>query len=66
MISDYGPGTVPEYLLAHELVLLQVLDAIKGGEVLSVPNSCDPKISELIYSCWRYESEFRPKFSDVS
>ncbi|KAL5256978.1 hypothetical protein ACHWQZ_G012036 [Mnemiopsis leidyi] len=43
----------------------EVLDAIKEGETLVLPSSCNPKISELIYGCWKLDPELRPKFHDI-
>jgi len=44
----------------------QVLEAIKGGLQMEVPNEYAGKIDDLIRSCWEMDPEKRPKFSDVS
>lgn len=52
-------------LTSWQCLNFQVLEAIKSGEILSVPEGCDQKIADLIYSCWRTDPTTRPKFADV-
>ena len=48
------------------MAIFQVIEAIKFGKKLEVPQKYQGGISNLIQSCWEMQPEKRPSFSDVS
>ncbi|ESN92248.1 hypothetical protein HELRODRAFT_133578, partial [Helobdella robusta] len=43
----------------------QVLNCVKNGETLQLPDTCPPKLSSLLKKCWAYEPTNRPQISEI-